>query len=82
MDKNCQEFLENIQRTLHECKDNKKTINIIDTLDIRQCNNVKTWARNIRDSIPLKVNIKTPIFINKYSIDYKVGERSLIISEE
>jgi hypothetical protein len=82
MDKNCQELLENIQRTLHECKDNRKTINIYDTLDINKCNNVKLWAKNIKDSVPLKVNIKNPIFINKYSIDYKVSERSLIISEE
>ena len=80
MDKNCQELLENIQRTLHECKDNRKTINICDSLDINQCSNVKLWAKNIKDSIPLKLDIKTPIFINKYSIEYKVSERSLTIS--
>jgi hypothetical protein len=81
MNKDCQELLENIQRTLHECRDNRKTVEICGALDVRQCKNVNYWASTIKDSIPLNVEIKHPILTHKYSIDYKVRERSLVISE-
>lgn len=79
MDKNCEEFLENIQRALHVCKDNRITIDICGTLDVRQCKNVRFWETAIKESIPIKIEIKKPIITRNYSIDYKVQERSLII---
>ena len=80
LDKQCEELLENIQRSLHECKDNRTTINIMGILDITQCSNVKTWHKNIKSSVPLKMDIRNTQFVDRYSIDYKVGERSLTIS--
>ena len=81
MNNNCQELLENIQRTLHECRDNRKTIEICAPLDVNQCKNVQYWASAIKESVPLKVEIKQSILSNKYAIEYKVKERSLVISE-
>jgi hypothetical protein len=80
MEKNCQELLENIQRTLHECRDNQRTIEICEALDVNKCKNIKFWENTIKSSIPLKVEIKNTVLNNTYSIDYKVNERSLIIS--
>ena len=79
MDKNCNELLENIHRTLHKCRDNKRFIEISGELDIRKCQNITNWARNIKDCIPLNIEIKNPLLKNKYSIEYKVTARSLII---
>ena len=53
MDKNCKELMENIERTLHECRDNKRTVEIYEALDIRKCKNIENWSRNIKDCIPL-----------------------------
>jgi hypothetical protein len=80
MERNCEELLENITRTLHECRDNQITVDVREAFDMRDCKNVATWRRNIKDSIPLKVLVKNPILVNKYCIDYKVRERALIIS--
>jgi len=80
MDKNCQELLDNIQRTLHECRDNKKTIEITEMFDINKCDNVSKWRKTIKVCIPLKVVILNSIVKNKYSIEYKVNQRSLVIS--
>jgi len=80
MDKNCQDLMDNIQRTLHECRDNKKTVEINEMFDMRKCNNVARWSNNIRDCIPLNVEIKNPVVKNRYSIEYKVAARSLVIS--
>jgi len=80
MERSCEELLENITRTLHECRDNQITVDVSEAFDMRDCKNVATWRRNIKDSIPLKVLVKNPILVNKYCIDYKVRERALIIS--
>jgi hypothetical protein len=80
MDKNCQELLDNIKRTLHECRDNKKTIEITEMFDINKCYNVSKWRKTIKVCIPLKVVILNSIVKNKYSIEYKVNQRSLVIS--
>ena len=80
MDRNCEELLENIQRTLHECRDNQKVVEISRAFDTRRCENVAWWSRNIKDSIPLNVEIRNPILQNKYCIEYKVAARSLVIS--
>ena len=80
MDKNCQELMDNIERTLHECRDNKRIVKIKDTFDMRECKNVSWWFTNIKNSVPLKIEIKNPILINQYSIEYNVITRSLIIS--
>jgi len=71
--------MENIERTLHECRDNKRTIEIYEALDIRKCKNIENWSRNIKDCIPLKVEVKNPILAKKYSIEYKVAARCLTI---
>jgi len=80
MDKNCQDLMDNIQRTLHECRDNKKTIEITEMFDISQCKNVSKWSKIIKACIPLKVEIKNSLVKNEYSIEYKVEARSLVIS--
>lgn len=76
----CEELLENIQRTLHKCCNNKRTVNIKGEFDMRECKNVVKWSRTIKDCIPLKIEIKNPIVNSKYSIDYSVDKRSLVIS--
>jgi hypothetical protein len=80
MDRSCEELMDNIEKTLHECRDNKRTIVIAKAFDVRRCDNVAWWSKNIKDSIPLKIDIKNPILQNKYSIEYKVEARSLVIS--
>lgn len=79
MHKNCEELLENIQKTLHKCCNNQLTINIKEEFDMRECDNVDKWSKNIKSCIPLKIEIKNPIVQNKYYIDYRVEKRSLII---
>jgi hypothetical protein len=80
MNVNCEELLENIHKTLHECRDNKKKIAISGLFDIRECNNFTNWSKNIKNCIPLKIEIKNPIVENNYSIEYIVNQRSLVIS--
>lgn len=80
MNQNCEELLENIQKTLHECCNNKRTINIKGNFDMSECKNVVNWSRTIKDCIPLKIEIKNPVVKNEYSIEYKVASRSLVIS--
>ena len=57
MNKNCQDLMDNIQRTLHECRDNKKTIEITEMFDISQCKNVSKWSKNIKACIDCKFGI-------------------------
>ena len=79
MSQNCEELLENIQKTLHECCNNQRIINIKEEFDMRECENVVKWSKTIKDCIPLKIEIKNPIVYHKYSIEYRVNARSLII---
>ena len=80
MSKNCEELLENIQKTLHECCNNKRTIDIKEEFDMRECKNVAKWSKTIKDCIKLKIEMKNPVVHSKYSIEYRVDTRSLIIS--
>ena len=82
MNTDCEELLENIHMTLHECRDNKKKVAISGLFDISECKNITNWSKNIKSCIPLKIEIKNPIVNNTYSIEYIVNQRSLIISEE
>ena len=79
VDKNCEELLDNILRTLIECRDNKNTISVNGLFDIRECKNIVKWTANMKDHIPLKIEIKNPIIKNNYTIDYIVNQRSLTI---
>jgi len=81
VNKKCDMFLANIQHCLHTCDDSKKYVEIKEPINIDNCINVHEWIRNIKDSIKLKVDIKTTEIKDKYYIDYNVTKRHIIIDK-
>ena len=81
MNKNnsCNELLENIQRTLLECNDNKKNIEIKEIINFKECSNIFEWYKTVKESTNLKIECKNIILKKKYLIEYNVEKRLIII---
>ena len=75
----CEEILINMQRTLHECCDNKKEFILKKAINMNGCDNIKNWSEDVSYHVGLKLNIKRPIIIGKYTIEYNVRNRTLTI---
>ena len=75
----CDEILKNIQRTLHECNDNKKVFFMKNIIFIENCDNIKKWSEDVSYHVGLKLNINRSIILNKYTIEYNVRNRTLSI---
>jgi hypothetical protein len=76
----CDEILKNMQRTLHECRDNKKEFFINKIMVIDKCDNITDWSKDVFYHVGLKLNIKHPVIFKKYTIEYNVKSRTLSIS--
>ena len=76
----CDEVLNNIQKSLQECKDNQKIINISGIVNIHNCKNIQYWLNDVYYHIGLRMEIKNPVIENNYRIKYIVNKRLLIIN--
>lgn len=79
MKNHCEEILMNIQRTLHECRDNRKKFEVYNKINIHECSNIKRWSNDVFYHVGLKLEIKNPIIINEYNIKYDVKNRVITI---
>jgi hypothetical protein len=75
----CEEVLSNIQKTLHECRDNEKTLYISNNVNLHKCENIQHWLNDVYLHVGLRMEIKNPIIKDKYKIHYTVKKRLLII---
>lgn len=75
----CEEILENIKQTLHECRDNKKRFYMEKTTCVHICDNVNKWSDDLRCSLGLKLDIKRPIVKGVYIVDYNVRNKIITI---
>ena len=79
MKHSCDEVLSNIQKTLHECRDNQKTLRISDVVNLHKCENIQRWSNDVKFHIGLRIEVKNPIIKDIYKIKYIVKKRLLII---
>jgi hypothetical protein len=77
--KNCEELLKNIQKSLHKCNNNKKNIEINEIINFQECNNIQDWYKTVKESTKLNLELKNPILKENYSIEYNVDKRLIII---
>jgi hypothetical protein len=76
---NCEELLNNIQKSLHKCNNNKKIIEIEEIINFKECSNISEWYKIVKESTKLKIDLKKPILKEKYSIEYDVNKRLITI---
>jgi len=79
MHNHCEEVLHNIQKTLHECRDNQKMMFISGIVNLHNCDNIKRWSDDVYSHVQLKMDIKNPILKDKYKIKYVVNKRLVVI---
>ena len=72
----CDEVLENIKQSLLRCQNNKKTYQLIMPFNIRNCDNIVKYASGLH-ATKTQIIVKTPIIVEKYSINYNVKERTV-----
>jgi len=75
----CEELLKNIQKSLHKCNSNKKIIEIEEIINFKECINISDWYKTVKESTKLKIDLKKSILKEKYSIEYDVNKRLIII---
>lgn len=84
----CNEILENINRCLIKCRDNKKTHyfknTFMDKFNISDCDNVLRYKENIEFDTKIKfLFLKNEIDTAKnYTIEYKLKDRLLIFDQK
>ena len=72
----CEEVLENIKQSLLHCKNNKKSYELIRPFNIKNCDNISKYASGLH-ATKTQIIVKTPIVVEKYSINYNVKERTV-----
>jgi hypothetical protein len=72
----CEEVLENIKQSLSNCKNNKKSYELIKPFNISNCDNISKYASGLY-ATKTQIIVKTPIIVEKYSINYNVKERTV-----
>jgi len=77
--KNCEELLKNIQKSLHKCNNNKKNIEINEIINFQECNNIQDWYKTVKESTKLNLELKTQILKENYCIEYNVDKRLITI---
>ena len=83
----CSELLENMQRCLMKCKNNKKIYyfnsSLIDKFNIMDCDNISNYSEKLMYDMKisikiLKKEIKTD---NMYTIEYDITNKTLILDQ-
>jgi len=83
----CSELLDNIQRCLIKCKNNKKIYyfnsSLIDKFNIMECDNITNYSENLMYDMKikfefLKKDIKTE---QNYTIEYDITNKILILDQ-
>ena len=72
----CDEVLENIKQSLLHCKNNKQTYELTIPFNISNCDNISKYASSLHATKTI-ITCKTDPFIEKYSINYNVKERTV-----
>lgn len=83
----CSELLENIQRCLIKCKNNKKIYyfnsSLIDKFNILDCRNISDYEENLMFDTKIKFKfLKKQIKTEKnYTIEYDIKNKLLILDQ-
>jgi hypothetical protein len=72
----CEQVLENIKYSLLHCQNNNQTYELNRPFNIKNCDNIAEYASSLY-ATKTKIVLKTPIVVEKYSINYNVKERTV-----